>query len=155
MLSYLLQAQCGQWFHASLFLMISLDNSPAGASITIITVTYTHSHVHSSTRAWGPTNNTEMHFPWSLIAHTWNLPAPEPAGAWDRSPDVPDVPSLMTCQKATNQLHPALMKDSGGRTRAPSTAITAQHQLLSLQALPTSLDRMEVSFSFQQAKLKL
>lgn len=46
MLSYLLQAQCGQWFHAPLFLVISLDNSPAGASIT----TPLLCHIHTLTR---------------------------------------------------------------------------------------------------------
>lgn len=132
--------------HASCWfpMIITLPEHPSPPSCS---VTYSQSHVRSPTPAWGTTNNREKHFPSSLVAHTWNLPAPGPADG-RQACDVPQMSPVwwvLTCQKATNQLLPAPIKDCGGhvqssqssRTRAPSNAITAQPHLLSLQTFPT------------------
>lgn len=146
MLSYLLQAKCGQWFHASLFLVISLDNSPAGASITT-PPPLSHTHTHTSTHRHDPQTTQKCTFPdpSSLIPGIFqHLSQQEPVTGLQMYQMYPAWWTLDLSERH----QPGPIKDRGGRTRAPSTAITAQHQLLSLQALPTSLDCMEVSFSF-------
>lgn len=106
--------------------------------------THTQSHIHVAAQERGATNNRETHFLPTLTAHTWNLPAPEPADVCQVCDRAPDVSSLMTnrpVRKPPTCCFLLWLGTCGGhiqssRTTETSDAITDQGYLLSLWRFP-------------------